>query len=78
MPVDSLPPELQASLNDAIAHPPSSEEKAASAPDAMQYFISVGEGGSQRELHFDDTTMPPSLQPLLSHLSASSAPMPLT
>ena len=77
MSVAALAPELRTLLDHAMAEPAAKTVPPDGGADITQYSLSVDTPGSARELHFDDTTLPPALAPLLAHLTAASKPLPL-
>lgn len=73
----ALTPELRKLLDQALAQPAAHAAPASGSADITQYSLSVDSPGAERELRFDDTTLPPALAPLLAHLTEASKPLPL-
>ena len=47
------------------------------ARDLMQYDIRIEQNSQVSKLSFDDKTVPPAVQPLLTYLKSQAHPMPL-
>src|SRR5882757_6245560 len=47
------------------------------ARDLMQYDIRIEQNSQVSKLSFDDKTVPPTVQPLLTYLKSQAHPMPL-
>ena len=63
----------------AMAHlrPPAAPAAAAAVRDAIQYTVTVEDGGKTRTVELPAGGVPPALQPLIQELKKQAKPMPL-